>query len=110
MAHIADNSDAKDAIDNFSYTVTAVDSSYGSPTKEGDNVTFKIERTKADGASDLATTVYVTTTHSTTDDEDFLVKELEAVNFTAAGEAQFVTVSTYQDADTEKIMFLAGSF
>ena len=108
-AHIANDNSQANAINNFDYSITS-SHDYGSAASEGTDIIFTITRTKNDSnASDQATTVYVTTTHSTTDDGDITNLNAQAVDFKADETQKTITVSTSVDSETEgEKIFLAG--
>ena len=117
-AHIANDSSAADAINNFSYTVTSKNG-YDNKALEGNDITFEITRTKAQNATDQVTTIYLVASHSTTDSDDIGKLQTEnpnsdvydtaldalAVTFKkdadGGDQAITITVPTYSDSDTE---------
>ena len=110
-AYIANNGDAATAYSAYKYTVTVDSSTNGggssSPAKEGDEITFTIGRERVDGQtignSDVKSTVFLSTTHATTDDEDIVSLNNKVLEFGKKETSKKVTVKTYTDNEITSI-------
>ena len=104
-AFIANSSASADAVANYTYTVTGQNKTSGTAASEGSDVTFTVLRARVDGQaisnSDIATKVYVSTTHSTTDSEDFGALDKKLFEFQKDETLKTITISTLTDDATE---------
>ena len=99
-AYIGDNANAAAAVNNYTYTITGDNNTEAKAASEGSNITFTVTRTKNSG-SDVAATVYLTTTHSTTDGDDIVSLDKKALDFKADELSKTVTIETNTDSSTE---------
>ena len=99
-AYIGDNANAAAAVNNYTYTITGDNNTEAKAASEGSNITFTVTRTKNEG-SNVAATVYLTTTHSTTDGDDIVSLDKKALDFKADELSKTVTIETNTDSSTE---------
>ncbi len=99
-AYINDDTSAANAYNNFNYTVSSNNETSSNAASEGDPITFEITRTKITG-SDMATTVYVSTSHATTDSDDITSLNLYPVEFKAGQTKSTLEISSNTDSETE---------
>ena len=100
--YLTDNSDAATAVNQYSYTVTSSASTSIVQAEEGNDIVFTITRTNDTGGTDVASTVYVSTSDSLAyGGEDYKSLDLTQVDFKASETSKEITVKTYADNDTE---------
>ncbi|MAI97565.1 MAG: hypothetical protein CML37_02590 [Rhodobacteraceae bacterium] len=99
-AFITDNVSAANAVANYNYAISGTNNTEGKAVSEGSDITFTVTRTKTSG-SDLPTTVYLSTTHSTTGGNDFVSLDKQALAFKADELSKTVIVKTNTDSTTE---------
>ncbi|PQM55454.1 MAG: hypothetical protein CML39_08070, partial [Rhodobacteraceae bacterium] len=101
-AFIADNASAALAVSNYNYTVTGSNNTEGKAASEGSDMTFTITRAEIDASqTDVASTVYVSSTHSTTDAEDVESWDKKKVEFLKDELTKTITIKTNTDTETE---------
>ena len=99
--YIKDDADAKKAIDNYTYTITSVNSPKSNGALEGSNATFVIKRTLKDGETASASKVYISTTEATATKYDFVPLDMQLIEFKKDDLEKTIKVETKEDALTD---------
>ena len=103
--YIVDDSNAADALANYTYSVASSHGTSGNGVNEGGEIAFTITRALEDGNditnSDIATTVYVSTSEGTAYADDYVGVQALAVDFKKSETTKEVTIKTNIDQITD---------